>query len=189
VPAFAGHPIYWTDIVARADAPYGRDDDLAGARFGWTLEDSQSGYQAPRRHFAQRALARGGAFFGSTIGPLATPRRVVESIIDGAIDAGPLDAYWHALLRRHEPRTAARLRVIATTEPTPIPCFVAAAATPPDVRERLASTFAGAERDAALQPTLAALALAGFARIDAAAYDVLAANARDTDTMGYARLR
>src|SRR5262249_58597843 len=128
--AFAGRAVYWTDIVVRADARFAIADDLAGARFGFTAEDSQSGYQAPRRFFAARALACGGCFFASTVGPLVTPRRVVEAIMDGTIDAGPLDASWHALLRHHEPEAAARLRVVATTVPTPIPCFAAAAATP-----------------------------------------------------------
>src|SRR5262249_56974123 len=92
---FSGRAVYWTDIVVRADSRSERDDDLAGASFGWTAEDSQSGYQAVRRHFARRALERGGRFFGSLRGPLVTPRAVVDSILAGAIDAGPLDAYWH----------------------------------------------------------------------------------------------
>src|SRR5262249_53204467 len=132
---FGGRAVYWTDLVVRADAPFRTADDLVGARFGFTVEDSQSGYQAPRAYFAGRALARDGCFFAAVVGPLVTPRRVVESILGGTIDAGPLDAYWHALLRRHEPETAARLRMVATTPATPIPCFAAAAVVPEAVRD------------------------------------------------------
>jgi len=186
---FGRRAAYWTDIVVRADSRFASDDDLAGTRFGWTSLDSQSGYHAPRRHFAARALGRGGRFFAETIGPLVTPRRVVESIIDGAIDAGPLDAYWHALLERHEPDTAAQLRVVATTAPTPIPCFVASDATADALRERLAQAFT----DAGHAPELAALRdtleLAGFARVDIRAYEIVADDARDTDALGYTQLR
>jgi ABC-type phosphate/phosphonate transport system substrate-binding protein len=187
--ASRGDPTYRTDIVVRADSPYASDDDLAGARFGWTLVDSQSGYQAPRRHFAARALARGGRFFGSTVGPLLTPRRVVETLLGGDIDAGPLDSYWHALLNRHEPRTAARLRVIASTPPTPIPCFVSSAATAPALRERIALAFGEAAHAPEVRDMLDALELARFARVDTDVYGVLASQARATDALGYPQLR
>jgi ABC-type phosphate/phosphonate transport system substrate-binding protein len=185
----AGRAVYWTDIVVRCDSRVATDDELAGTRFGWTTVDSQSGYQAPRRHFADRALGRGGRFFAATTGPLVTPRRVVESVIDGTIDAGPLDAYWHALLRRHEPEKAAQLRVVATTAPTPIPCFVASAATPQPMRERLAQAFVDAGVEPELSELRSALELAAFERVDVRAYDGLVANARDADALGYTELR
>jgi len=185
---FAGRAVYWTDIVVRADSRLERDDDLAGACFGWTAEHSQSGYHAPRRHFAARALARGGRFFGTVVGPLVTPRSVVGAILDGSIDAGPLDAYWHELLRRHEPGTAARLRVVARTEEAPIPCFVAASAIPDALRERLVEAFLDAASAESLHGVLVDLALAGFARVAADDYDVLAERAHAVDALGYSRL-
>jgi ABC-type phosphate/phosphonate transport system substrate-binding protein len=188
-PAPHGDAVYQTDIVVRADAPFERDDDLADARFGWTVVDSQSGYQAPRRHFAARAIARGGRFFASTVGPLVTPRGVVDALLADAIDAGPLDAHWHALLRRHEPATAARLRVVATTPPTPIPAFVAADATPSATRDALVEAFEEAGHARALRGTLDALLVRRFCRIDAAAYATLAAQAREIDALGYHELR
>ena len=185
---FAGRAVYWTDIVVRADSRFERDDDLVGTRFGWTTEDSQSGYQALRRHFASRALARGGRFFGSLIGPLVTPRDVVRSLIEGSIDAGPLDAYWHALLRRHEPETAARLRVVARTEETPIPCFVTSSETPKAVRESLVRAFVDEPGAEVLRGVLADLALRRFVPVSVGAYDVLAERAHEVDALGYARL-
>lgn len=187
--ALGGRAVYWTDIIVRADSRFRRDDDLAATRFGWTTEDSQSGYQAPRRHFATRALERGGSYFASTVGALVTPRRVVQAVIDGTIDAGPLDAYWHALLRRHEPQTAQALRVVATTVPTPIPCFVAASTTPAPVRERLSQAFVDVTSAPELQPALLALELAGFERVDASTYDVLIAQSRAVDALDYPTLR
>jgi ABC-type phosphate/phosphonate transport system substrate-binding protein len=185
---FRGRAVYWTDIVVRADSPFERDDDLAGVRFGWTAEDSQSGYQAPRRHFARRALARGGRFFAALRGPLVTPRAVVDSILAGAIDAGPLDAYWHALLRRHEPVVAKGLRVIARTAETPIPCFVAAEATAPEIRERLRHAFIESSGATALHGVLRDLALARFECIESGVYETLARQALEVDALGYARL-
>ena len=186
---FGGRPVYWSDIVVRADSRFEREGDLAGTRFGWTTEDSQSGYQAPRRHFAKRALGRGGDFFGSVRGPLHTPRRVVESVIEGSVDAGALDAYWHLLLRLHEPEMAAQLRVVGRTEETPIPCFVTARGTSRAVRERLAHAFVESIEARELQQIFSDLALAGFARVETGAYADLARHAQSTDAAGYLRLR
>jgi ABC-type phosphate/phosphonate transport system substrate-binding protein len=113
---------------------------------------------------------------------------VIESIIEGTVDAGPLDAYWHALLRGHEPQTASALRTIAHTDETPIPCFVASSETPEPVRERLAQAFADSGHEAALRDVLADLALAGFERTDIGVYESLKKQARDVDALGYARL-
>ena len=91
--------------------------DTFGGRIGWTVQHSQSGYNAVRYHL----LGRQGAYTAQWIGPLITPRRVIEAVLRREIDVGPLDSYVHDLLRRHEPETAAKLRVVDSTAMTPIP--------------------------------------------------------------------
>ena len=95
-----------------------------GKRFAYSAEDSQSGYHAPRRLLAPYARARGLPLFASTVGPLITPRRVVEAIIAGDADAGPLDSYALDLMRLNEPALTTRLRTVGSTLPTPIPPLV-----------------------------------------------------------------
>lgn len=188
-PDFGGRPIYWTDIVVRADSGLTSADDLADVRFAFTVEDSQSGYQAPRRFFAERARARGGRLFAATIGPLVTPRRVAEAIVGNDADAGPLDAWWHALLRRHEPALAARLRVVATTAPTPIPLVVCSSRMPQASARRLAAALEFVESERELDGVRDALRLARFARPDTPRYQSLIENARAADALGYHRLQ
>ena len=115
--------------------------ELAGTRLVFTTVDSQSGYQAPRACFSAHALAAGGRLFGTTIGPVVTPRRVVDNLLTGAADAGPLDAWWHDLLRHHEPAVAARSRVIARTPSTPMPLFAASGTMAQDAKARLIAAF------------------------------------------------
>jgi ABC-type phosphate/phosphonate transport system substrate-binding protein len=187
--SFHDRPLYWTDIVVRADADIGSVADLAGTRFAFTVEDSQSGYQAPRRFFAERAQSAGGQLFHAMVGPLITPRRVVEAIVAGEADAGPLDAWWHALLRRHEPGAAARLRVVATTAPTPIPPVVCAAGIAESQKQRLAAALAKVADADELAGVRDTLLLKRFALADAADYQTLRASAREADTLGYHRLQ
>jgi ABC-type phosphate/phosphonate transport system substrate-binding protein len=186
---YAGRPVYCSDIVVRRDAAFTDADALRGARFAFTLESSQSGWQAPRALFAERALRAGGRWFGATVGPLDTPRAVVEAVIEGAADAGSLDSYWHDLLQLHEPALAARLRVVASTPLTPMPALVCAAGTPDDVHARLAEALLGVANDDALRAVREALAIRGFALPAEDEYADLARRAQALDARGYARLQ
>jgi ABC-type phosphate/phosphonate transport system substrate-binding protein len=185
---YGGAPVYFTDIVARADSPLRHLPDTFGRRFAFTTEDSQSGYRAPLRLLAPYALARGGKLFESTVGPLLTPRSVVEAVLRNEAEAGPLDSYFHDLLRHHEPALAAQLRVVATTGPTPLPALVGAAALPEAVAQRLTAALLEVADADELAPVRAALLLRGFDAVDAKAYGALKDDALAADTAGYARI-
>jgi ABC-type phosphate/phosphonate transport system substrate-binding protein len=194
VPAaarFEGRGAYCTDIVVPADSALRTVDDLRDRRLAWTLHDSQSGYQALRAYFAARAAAEAtaGRLFASTVGPLITPRRVIDALLGGEADAGPLDAYWHELLRQHEPVLAGRLRVLASTPLTPMPLFVAAAGTSAAVRERLTASLLEAGAAPELAGLREQLLLRGFVRVDPADYAVLIRRAVDADALGYRSLQ
>lgn len=188
-PAFGGQPFYWTDIVVRADSGVQSVADLQGVRFAFTVENSQSGYQAPRHFFAERAPGNGGPVFAATVGPLHTPRRIVDAVMAKQADAGPLDAWWHALLRRHEPALAAQLRTVATTPPAPIPLVVCGAGVDHAVRERLAAAFERVEGIAELADVRDSLLLARFVRPKTTDYESLVERARAADAVGYHRLQ
>jgi ABC-type phosphate/phosphonate transport system substrate-binding protein len=186
---YARRAVYCTDIVVRADSRHADIDALRGARFAYTVEHSQSGYQAPRAHVAERAMRDGGRMFADVVGPLHTPRAVVAAVLAGRADAGPLDSWWHDLLARHEPATAARLRTIASTPMTPIPPLVAAAAVPEAIREALTAALERVGTEDALRALREQLLIEGFARVAPDDYAPLAASARRTDALGYPRLQ
>jgi ABC-type phosphate/phosphonate transport system substrate-binding protein len=188
-PAFGGEPIYWTDIIARADSGLASASDLEGLRFAVTVEESQSGYQAPRHFFADPARVHGGRLFAAAVGPLYTPRRVVEAVLANEADAGPLDAWWHALLRRHEPTLAARLRTVATTRPAPIPLVVCSAGVENEMRQRLIAAFERVENVRELADIRDSLLLARFVRPKTMDYESLTERARAADALGYHRLQ
>jgi ABC-type phosphate/phosphonate transport system substrate-binding protein len=114
---------------------------------------------------------------------------VVEAVVAGDADAGPLDAWWHALLRRHEPELAARLRVVASTPPAPIPLVVGAAGMPEPQKARLIAALGRMAGVAELSDIRDALLLKRFVRADATDYRSLLASAREADALGYHRLQ
>ena len=187
-PAFAGHAAYWTDIVVRAEAPLQGLADVFGRRMAYTTEESQSGYQALRAACAPHAAARGGTLFSTTVGPLITPRRVIAAVLDGNADAGPLDSWFHAMLRVAEPYVAARLRIIARTPPRPIPAFVAAPGIDPADAAGLTAALLAVADAPELDTVRTALALQKFVAVTAADYDVLAADALAADALASPRL-
>jgi ABC-type phosphate/phosphonate transport system substrate-binding protein len=179
-------PVYCTDFVVRADREFARLSDAFGGRIGWTATHSQSGFNAVRHHLLQYRHGNSNRLFTASIGPLVTPRRVIEAVLDSTIDVGPLDSYVHDLLKRHEPGTASKLRSIESTVMTPIPPLIASRTTPRDTVERLRRSLLAAAADPTAAAILEELQLAGFAPVDTEDYDQFPAQARKATAAGYA---
>jgi ABC-type phosphate/phosphonate transport system substrate-binding protein len=171
-----GRAVYWTDMVVKADRPFRKLEDTFGGRIAFTGKDSHSGFNAVRRLLMQHAFTRPDALYSSAIGPLVTPRRSLESVLSGDADIAPVDAYAHALLRRHCPELTAGVRTIAMTDVAPIPLLVASAAT---------AALIGAGRDPTARELLDDLVLEGFAEVEAREYDVTQSWAGDAERAGW----
>jgi ABC-type phosphate/phosphonate transport system substrate-binding protein len=185
---YGGRPIYWTDLVVRADAAIADLHDAFGKRAAWTTEDSQSGWHAPRLLLASYALRHRAPLFSETVGPLATPRNVALAIAEDRADVGPIDSYAHDLLRLHEPGLAARLRVVARTSATPIPPLVGAPAMSAQDARRLRAALLCVGHAPELAQARATLLLSGFAAVTPKSYGSLATDAKRADEMGYPRI-
>jgi ABC-type phosphate/phosphonate transport system substrate-binding protein len=174
---YGGRPVYFTDIVVRADSPYRTLEDTFGGVVGYTLADSMSGGVALRRHLESYRTARQARLYRRAVGDLIHARGVIDALAAGRIDVGPLDSYYHDLLRRHEPAFAAQVRCVASTSALPIPPLVATAGLRADVLAELREAFAACAAAPELAPLMERLLLAGFAVPDSADYLPLAAMA------------
>ena len=175
---YGGAPVYFTDIVVRADAPFKTLEDTFGGTVGYTLADSMSGGVAFANHLAPYRAREGTRLYTKAVGNLIHARGVIDALVDGRIDVGPLDSYYHDLLRHNAPLLAAQVRVVTSTGPMPIPPLVATAALDPGELKRLREALAEVATAEELRPVRERLLLAGFVSVDPAAYDVLAATAR-----------
>ncbi|GGH09938.1 hypothetical protein GCM10007036_06240 [Alsobacter metallidurans] len=179
-----GRPHYATRLVVRADGPLRTLEDSFGGRIGWTAEHSQSGFQALRTHLLPH-VDKGRTLFAESVGGLQTPRRVIDAVLSGVIDIGPLDSFYHDLLLAHEPDTAARLRVVVTTAPRPMPLLAASPSVDAATLAALRSALLGFAEDDAGRALLASLQLTGFAAVDAGDYAILRDKAEAADRAGY----
>src|SRR5688572_409020 len=148
-PRYGGRAVYWSDIAVRADSPFRTLEDTLGTRAGYTLKDSQSGYFAFRHHLLNDFPGLQSPYSHIT-GNLLNPRGVVKALAEGRIDVGPLDSYVHDLLIKSDPQFAAQVRVIATTDPTPMPPIVATAGLPQETVARVRAAFLALQDEPAL---------------------------------------
>jgi len=172
IPAGAEGPVYMTRLLVRADSAYTCLEDTFGGRLGYTVPDSHSGYNALRHHLLPHYRERGTKLFGKSVGPLTTPRRVIDALLAGDIDVGPLDSYALELMLRYDDELRSQIRIIASTDPAPAPLLVAATGCPDSVVERLRATLA----KVATAPECAALrdrlCLDGFAPVRVSDYEL-----------------
>ncbi len=162
-PEFRGQPLYWSEFVVATESAHRSLEDTFGGRIAFTSPESQSGFAAPLRHL--REASDGTPPYREVIAPQITPQGALAAVADGRADIAAIDAYSLQLLRRFAPELAARVRVVARTEPRPIPPLVASQPFQP-----LTDAFLAAHQDPALHSLLADLRLSRFVQPEAAAY-------------------
>jgi len=179
-----GRPLYWTDMVVRADGPFQKLEDTFGGRIGFTSKDSHSGFNAVRRLLMNYPRLQGAALYASAVGPLVTPRRSLESVLSGDTDVAPVDSYAHSLLQRYCPELTAGVRTIAMTDVCPMPMLVASAGTTKEAIGSLRASLLGAGQNRVARPLLDDLLLEGFAEVDPQDYGVTQSWAREAELSG-----
>jgi len=113
--------------------------------------------------------------YRDSIGGLLNARGVIEALVGGKIDVGPLDSYSHDLIRHLEPDYARQVRVVATTAPTPIPAFVTTATLGAAALGRLRAAFLAAGGATDLNDPRETVLLRRFALPEPDAYQPLRA--------------
>jgi ABC-type phosphate/phosphonate transport system substrate-binding protein len=180
-----GRAVYRSNLIVRADAPYRTLAETFGGTAGWTVEHSHSGFNAFRHHLLRHRTAARTILYGKMVGPLVTARRVLDSVRDGAIDIGPLDAYWHMLIAKHAPDITAGVRILESTDTAPMPAFVAAPSLPSEQVDRLRAAFAASERRRWFGALSDTLLLDGFKAVSHADFAPTLAWDRDAKAAGY----
>ena len=168
LPRYGGKAVYMSDIAVKADSRFRKLEDTFGGVAGYTLKDSQSGYYAFRTLLLTKYPQ---AQYRKIVGGLLNPRGVINALAKGEIDVGPLDGYVYDLIRAGDPQFASQVRVIAVTDPTPMPPLVATASLSPEKTDRLRSAFQRAHEEPSLSSSLKAILVERFVVPDLKVYD------------------
>ena len=178
---FNRRPVYMSDLAVRVDAPYRRLQDTFGGIAGITVPDSQSGYFA----FRYRLLEfqhESQPLYQKCVGRLLNARGVIAALARGDIDIGPLDGYVHDLLRSSEPDFSNQVRILESTEPTPIPPIVSTAPLSLANIRALREAFMWAGRAEELAEERSTLLIHEFCCPSLADYKALAKQAQAVET-------
>ncbi len=160
-----GRAVYRSDLIVRTDSAFATLEDTFGGTFGWTVSHSHSGFNAPRHHLMRHRTAARPTLYREVRGNLITARAVLDAVRDGSIDIGPLDGFWHMLIRRWRPEVADGVRVLESTETAPMPAFVATPSMPADDVAALRGAFSTASSRAWFAPFRDTLLIDGFSSV------------------------
>jgi ABC-type phosphate/phosphonate transport system substrate-binding protein len=169
IPALAwadGRAVYRSDFIVRADSSFTTLEETFSGRIGWTVEHSHSGFNALRHHLMRYRTVERPDVFRAVTGNLVTARRILDEVLAGTIDTGPLDSFWHALIRRYKPELTVGIRVIASTDLAPMPALVAGPNVDPDLVQRLRTAFAKASSRPWFGQLGQRLLISGFQSVD-----------------------
>ena len=185
---YGGRPIYFTDFVVRADSPHRTLEDTFGGGIAYSIEHSHSGYNAARFHLLPYRRPDRPTLYSTVLGPLHRQLPVIDAVLDGRADVGPVDAYGLDLLRRHGAERARRVRVVATTLEAPSAPLVASSGVDAAARARVTEALLAVHGAPEMAATLDELLIARFVPPDPGAFDVMLDRQRLAEAAGYARL-
>jgi ABC-type phosphate/phosphonate transport system substrate-binding protein len=168
LPRYGGRAIYMSDIAVKADSRFRSLEDTFGGVAGYTLKDSQSGYFAFRTLLLTKYP---GAKYRKIVGGLLNPRGIIKALAAGEIDVGPLDGYVFDLIRAGDPAFASQVRIIAVTDPTPMPPLVATASLKEHQVDRLRSAFLDLHKEKSLDNARQTLLVERFVVPDLSVYE------------------
>ncbi len=180
-----GKAVYRSDLIVRTDSACGTLADTFGTTLGWTVAHSHSGFNALRHHLLQYRTPERPALFGRVKGDLVTARRILDAVLAGEIDVGPLDAYWHKLIAKLLPELTRGVRVIDSTKTAPMPAFVAGRLVPKSTIERIRQSLAAAHQQPWFPALADTLCLQGFAAVDHADFAQTLAWDQEAKAAGY----
>ncbi|HEY9735170.1 MAG TPA: PhnD/SsuA/transferrin family substrate-binding protein, partial [Trichocoleus sp.] len=160
---YGDKPLYFSDVVVRADSPLTGWNDLAQTVFCYNDKGSHSGYNVVRHQL----LGQKPGFFSRVV-QSGSHVRSLQWILEGKADCAAIDSTVLEQALRSQPDWATQLRVITSLGPFPMPPLVASRRLG-EGRHRVIQQ-ALLQPDSALQHALAQAGMRRFAPVDLALY-------------------
>lgn len=131
---YCDKPVYYSDVIVRADSPYQTFEDLRDTTFAYNEVHSLSGYMLPCYHLL--TLGETGRFFAKTVrsGSHALSMEWVE---EGRVAAAAIDSVVLEMEIAQRSERAWSLRVIENMGPTTMPPVAASNGLPDNLSEPL----------------------------------------------------
>jgi ABC-type phosphate/phosphonate transport system substrate-binding protein len=188
VPSFEhykGKPVYFSYLLVGEDSPFETIEDTYGGRISWTIENSQSGFNAIRSFLLPYRTVEQPLLYRESIGPIGTFSVGIEGIRNGEIDVVPVDSFSYDLMREYAPEDISGTRIIATTPSAPMPPLVAGHDVDEEVAGRLRSALFAAHEVPELAEALAVMKITRFVPVTPDYYETTLEQAAEAVAAGY----
>jgi phosphonate transport system substrate-binding protein len=129
---YQNKPIYFSDVIVRADSLFRSFGDLRGRSWAYNEEISQSGYGITRYSLVK--LGETNGYFGNVV-KAGAHQAAIRMVCDGKVDASAIDSLVLTVEMAQHPELAQKLRIIETIGPSTIQPFVAATRLPQILRD------------------------------------------------------
>jgi phosphonate transport system substrate-binding protein len=143
-PRYAEMPVYYSDIVVRADSHFHCFDDLRGTIWAYNERGSHSGFNLIRYHLATRGVA---ASYFSQVVESGSHQDSLQLILEGYIDASAIDSTVLEMELVRDPEIARKIRIIGVLGPSPAPPWVVHRSVPDNLRDALRREFLAMHKD------------------------------------------
>ena len=183
---YQNRPIYFSDIIVRADSPYRSLADLRGATFTYNEVYSLSGYMLPCYHLFTRGEI--GSFFKETVqsGSHAASMDWVEA---GHAATAAIDSVVLAMEMAQRPERASGLRVVERVGPMPMPPVAASTQLAHPLHHQLQQALLTMHTTGRGQAVLKQGGLRRFASVTDSDYDPIRRVIQVLDNAGVTELR
>ena len=166
---YNGRPIYFSDVVVRADSRFERFADLRGAAWAYNEPFSHSGYIVVWHHLL--AIGEGPDFFGRMV-EAGFHQEALRMVAEGSVDAAAIDSQVLAIELRDRPELAENVRTIGAIGPSTIqPVVVSSSRLSQAERRSIVTELVGLGEDPRARPLMDAAFVERFVAMDGSGYD------------------
>lgn len=169
-PRYQNRPVYFSEIIVRADSPLHSFADLRGAGFAYNEPESLSGCEVMRHHLATIGAMRG--YFGRVVASGAHLNSL-QMILAGQIDAAAIDSTVLESEIEQHPDLAHQLRCVDVLGPNMMPPWVAGRHLPASLRADLRAALTTMHQQPDGVAVLATTPVARFASVTEQDYNPL----------------
>jgi phosphonate transport system substrate-binding protein len=166
---YGGRPVYFSDVVVRADSRYRTFAQLRGTRWAYNEPYSHSGFVVVLHHLA--ALGESPDFMGTSI-EAGFHDEALRMVLDGRADWAAIDSQVLAIWMRQVPALRRDLRVVEVLGPSTIQPVVASARRLDAVQRRtITDVLLAVHADPSARRDLRAAGIERFVAVRDADYD------------------
>ena len=131
---YAGEPVYYSDVIVAADAPFDGFADLKGASWAYNEPRSHSGYGITR--YTLVGMGETNGFFGKVI-EAGFHQDSIGMVASGEVDASAIDSQVLEVELRDHPELAGKIRVIESLGPSTIQPVTVARRLPDELKHEV----------------------------------------------------